>query len=162
MTTLPSLFRAARPDRLNQRGVAPQKSLFIRVENGHQFYLGQIQSFAQEVDAAEHVELPQPQPVDDVDTFQRVDVAVHIFYLDGMFFQIVGQFLRHFLGKRRDQNPAPVLDHRIDLGEQVVYLSLGGSDGDFGIQQPRRTDELFHFLVPLPPIHTGRESRKRR
>ena len=48
---------AGRPaDRLDQRRFAAQEPLLVRVEDGHERHFGQIEPFAQQVDADEHVE----------------------------------------------------------------------------------------------------------
>ena len=74
------------PYRLHERGLAPQKALLVRVENGDEAHLGKVESLAQKVDPAEHVELARTQSVDNIDTLQRIHVRMHIAHFDMIFF----------------------------------------------------------------------------
>ena len=47
-------------DGLNQRGLGPEEALLVRVQNGHQRDLRQVQALPQEVDAHQHIKLAQP------------------------------------------------------------------------------------------------------
>ena len=53
-------------DGLNQRGLGPEEALLVRVQNGHQRDLRQVQALPQEVDAHQHIKLAQPQISDDL------------------------------------------------------------------------------------------------
>ena len=48
-------------DGLHQRGLRAQEAFFVGVQDGHQLHLGQVQTFPQQVDAHQHIELTQPQ-----------------------------------------------------------------------------------------------------
>ena len=52
------------PDGLDERRLAAQEAFLVGVEDGHQRDLGQVEPFAQQVDAHQHVELAQPQLAD--------------------------------------------------------------------------------------------------
>ena len=65
-------------DRLDQRGLGAQEAFLVGIENGDQRAFGNIEAFAQQVDADQHVELAKPQVADDLDALQRVDVGVHV------------------------------------------------------------------------------------
>ena len=71
-------------DRLDKRGIAAQKALFIGVQNRHQPHFRHIQPLAEQVDAAKHVELARTQAVYDVYAFQRIHVAVHVSHFDAV------------------------------------------------------------------------------
>ena len=49
------------PHGLNQRARRSQEAFLIRIQNRHQRYLRQVQAFAQQVNADQHIELPAPQ-----------------------------------------------------------------------------------------------------
>ena len=70
------------PYGLYQRAVAAQKALFVGIEDGDEAHLRQVQTFAQQVDAHQHVEDPHAQVAHYLHTFQRVYVAVYVFALD--------------------------------------------------------------------------------
>ena len=137
------------PDRLHERRLAAEKPLFVGVENGDEAHLGQVQPLAQQVDAAQNVELARAQSVDDVDALQRIHIGVHIAHLDAALFQIVGQTLRHALGERGDEHAPARVHDGMHLGEKIVDLPLRGFYGDGRVQKPRGADELFHDLPRL-------------
>ena len=95
-------------DGLDQRAVAAQKAFLIRVENRDERHLGQIESFAQQVDADEHVELAEPKSANDLHALDRVDVGVHVAHAHADLLQIVGEILRHPLRERRDEHALAV------------------------------------------------------
>ena len=157
--TRPSAFRAARADGLDKRRLAPQKALFVRVENGDQPHFRHIQPFAQKIDPAQHVKLAAAQAVDDIDAFERVDIAVHIPHFDAVFFEIVGQIFRHALGERRDQHTPAGGGLLSDLGKKIVDLPLDGAHLDLRVEQARRTDDLFDDLPRLCKFVLGGRRR---
>ena len=56
-----ALHVSRRPtDRLDERGLAAEEPLLVSVENRHQRDLGQVEPFAQQVDAHQHVEFSEP------------------------------------------------------------------------------------------------------
>ena len=69
-------------DGLNQRSRRTQEAFLVGVENRDQRHLGQIEPFAQQVDADQHVELAAPQIAQDLDALERVDVRVQVADLD--------------------------------------------------------------------------------
>ena len=71
-------------DRLNQRALGAEEALFVGVEDCDQRHFGDIEPFAQQVDADQHVEFAQPQVADDLDALDGVDVRVQIADLDAM------------------------------------------------------------------------------
>ena len=72
------------PYRLHERSFASQKALFVGVENGDELYLGQVEPLAEQVYAAEHIELAAPEAVYYVYPLERIDVAVHILNFERM------------------------------------------------------------------------------
>ena len=64
------------PCGLCQRSVVAQKSLFVGVENGHEAYLRQVETFSEQVDADEYVVDTLTQIFENAYAFQGVDIAV--------------------------------------------------------------------------------------
>ena len=73
MMTRPSTLRAARPT-FESRPCGPQEPLFIGVENRDERHLRQVQSFAKQVDANEHIELAETQVAQNLDALERFDL----------------------------------------------------------------------------------------
>jgi len=63
------------PNRLDERRGAPQKSFFVRIQNGHQRHFRQIQAFAQQIDSMRHVKFPAPQIAQDFDGTSSVSTS---------------------------------------------------------------------------------------
>src|SRR5690606_30353324 len=76
---------------LDQRAFRAQKALLVRIEYGDQRDLGNVQPFAQQVDADQHIEFPEAQVAYDFHALHGVDVRVQIAYLDAVFGEIVGE-----------------------------------------------------------------------
>src|SRR5205807_9548149 len=79
-------------------GVA-QIALLVRVQDGDEGDLGQVQAFPQQVDSHQDVEGAQPQVTQDLHPLQRVDVEVQVVDLHPHLSQVVGQVLGHLLGQ---------------------------------------------------------------
>ena len=59
-----------------------QEALLVRVQDGHQGDLRQIQPFPQEIDADQDVEDPQAQIPEDLHALQGGDVRVEVAHLE--------------------------------------------------------------------------------
>ena len=68
----------AAADGLDERGGAAQEAFLIRIENGDQRNFRQVEAFAQEVDADQHVEFAAAQVAQDLDAFERFDFRVQV------------------------------------------------------------------------------------
>ena len=90
-------------DRLDQRALRAEEAFLVGVEDGDQRDLGQVEPFAQEVDADDDVVDAKPQVAQDLDPLQRVDLAVQVVGADAHLLQVVGKILGHALGQRRHQ-----------------------------------------------------------
>ena len=134
-------------DGLDQAGLAAEEALLVGVQNGHQRHLGQVQSFPQQVDAHQHVELAQPQVTDDLHPLQRRHVGVHIPDTDAVLPEMGRQILRHPLGEGGHQHPLVPLCPGADLGGQIVDLSHHRTQLHLGVKQSRGTDHLLHHSV---------------
>ena len=90
-------------DGLDQRGFAAQETFLVGIEDGDQRAFGNIEAFAQQVDADQRIERAEPQIADDLDALDGVDVGMHVAHADALLVQIFGQILRHALGQHGDQ-----------------------------------------------------------
>ena len=64
---MPLTLRAARPIVWTSAVLPRKEALLVRVENGDERHLGQVEALAQEVDADQDVVLAEPQLADDLD-----------------------------------------------------------------------------------------------
>src|SRR5439155_26760274 len=102
----------------------------VRVQNGHERNLGQVQPLAQQVDADEDVKFASPQAAQHLDAVERLDFGVQVAAAHADFRIVLRQVLGHALGERRDQHALPRFGARAYFGEQVVDLVTGGADFD--------------------------------
>ena len=63
-------------DRLHQRRLAPQEAFLVGVEDRDQRDLGQVEPFAEQVHADQHVEVPLAQVAQQFDPLEGVQLAV--------------------------------------------------------------------------------------
>ena len=141
---------------LDQAGLTAEEALLVRVQNGHQPHLRNIQALTQQVNAHQHVELAQAQVTDDLHALNGSDIMVHIPAADAGIGEVIGQILRHFLGQGSHQAALALGDLGIDLADQVVDLPFYGANEDFRVQQARGPDDLLHHLArPLPLVVAG-------
>ena len=131
------------PDRLDQRGLAAEEALLVRVEDRHERHLGQVEPLAQEVDADEHVVLAQAELADDLDPLERVDLGVEVARAHARLEQVVGQVLGHLLRQRRHEHPLACLLAPADLVQEVVDLVLRRPQLDLGVDDAGRADDLL-------------------
>ena len=130
-------------DGLHQRRLGAQKTFLVGVEDRDQRAFGDVEPFAQKVDADQHVEGAEAQVADDLDALDRVDVGMHVAHPDAVLVQIFGQVLGHALGQHGDQRAIAALRHLLHLGEQVVDLAAGRADLDRRVDQAGRADHLL-------------------
>ena len=80
-----------------------QEAFLVGVEDRDQRAFGNVEAFAQQVDADQHVEDAEAQVADDLDALERVDVAVHVAHAQALLVQIFGEVFGHALGQRGDE-----------------------------------------------------------
>ena len=160
MCTWPETLRAARPMVWISDVPAAQEALLVGVEDRDQRHLRQVEALAEQVDADEHVELPHPQLLEQLDAADRVDLGVQVAHPDAQLEQVVGEVLGHLLGQRRDQDALVLLGPELDLVHQVVDLALGRLDDDLGVDQPGRPDDLLDDVVLDPGQLVGTRRRR--
>src|SRR5438552_12665283 len=120
-----------------------QVAFLVGVENRDQRHLGEIEPFAQQIDADEDVEHAAPEIADDVDALDRLDVGMDVADLDADVLKVVGQVLRHLLGERRDEDALVHLDALANLVQEVVDLTARRTHVDLRIDEARRPDQLL-------------------
>ena len=81
MMTRPFTLRAARPDGLDERALRAQEAFLVGIEDGDERDLRQVEAFAQQVDADEHVEHATPEVPQDLHALERLDVGVQVAHL---------------------------------------------------------------------------------
>ncbi len=111
-------------DGLHQRGFAAQEAFLVGVENGDEAALGNVEAFAQQVDADQHVERAQAQVADDLDALHRVDVGVHVAHAHALFVHVFGKVLGHALGEHGDERAEALLRGVLHFGDHVVDLAV--------------------------------------
>ncbi|CAB4874113.1 unannotated protein [freshwater metagenome] len=72
---------------------------------------------------------------------------MEILHLDAHPPQVVGEILGHLLCQCRDENSLVLCDSLPNALEDVVNLSFGRFHDDLGIDETRRTDDLFDDAV---------------
>ncbi len=130
-------------NRLNEGAGGPQKPFLVRVENRDERNFRQVEAFAQQVDADEHVKRAEAQVAQNLDALQRVDVRVQIPHLDPELLVIRRQILGHALRQRRDEDALASRGGGADFFEEVVDLAGHGPDVDGRIDESRRPDDLL-------------------
>ena len=86
LSVITSAYRIALPvhvprraaDGLDQRAGRTQEAFLVRIQNRDQRHLRQVQTFAQQVDADQHVELAAPQVAQDLDAVERRYLRVQV------------------------------------------------------------------------------------
>jgi hypothetical protein len=148
-------------DGLDQRGLGAQEAFLVGVEDGDEPAFGDVEAFAQQVDADQHVEGAEAQVADDLDALQRVDVGVHVAHADALLVHVLGEVLGHALGQHGDQRAvaggAPLAAPR----EQSSTCVLDRADLDRRVDQAGGADDLFGEdaagLLHLPGARRGRD-----
>src|SRR5271166_395389 len=131
-------------DRLDQRGLTAQEALLVGVEDRDQRDLGQVEALAQQVDADQHVVLPQAQVADYLDALERVDLRMQVAGLEAHLEQVLGEVLAHLLGERGYQHALVALHAGADLVHQIVDLVARLAHLDRRIDDARRAHDLLH------------------
>ena len=146
-------------DGLDQRAFGTQKPFLVGIEDRHQRNLGHVQTFAQEVDAHQHVEHAQAQIANDLDPFHRVDVRVQVANPDAVLLEELGQVFSHALGQRRNQDPFLALHAQADLRQHIVNLAGSGTHVHARIDQAGGTHDLLHQRVRVLVLERPRGGR---
>ena len=146
-------------DGLDERTAVAQKALFVRVEDGDQRDLRQVQALAQQVDANQHVDLAGAQVAQDLDAVQRGGVRVHVVDLDAGVEQVVGEVLGHALGERGDKHALMAGGADLYLVQQIIDLTAHGAHVDLGIEQAGGANDLLHVVLAHAQLVVARRGR---
>ena len=130
-------------DGLDQGGLGAQEAFLVGIEDGDEAAFGDVEAFAQQVDADEHVEGAEAEVADDLDALDGVDVGVHVADADALLVHVFGEVLGHALGEHGDEGAVAGLRGLADLVDDVVDLGLGGADLDRRIDEAGGADDLF-------------------
>ena len=130
-------------DGLHQRRFGAQKTFLVGIENGDERALRNVETFAQQVDADQHVEGAEPQIADDFNAFQRLDIGVHVADAYTAFVHVFGEVFRHALRQHSDERAVAFARDLPHFVEQIVDLRFRGSNFDDRIDKPCRPDDLL-------------------
>jgi len=120
---------------LDEAGLAAEKALLVGIEDRDEGDLGEIEAFAEEVDADEDVKFAPAEGAEDLDAFDGVDVAVEVADVDADVAEVIGEFLGGALGKGGDKDAFLKGDALTHLLHEVIDLALEGFDDDEGVDQ---------------------------
>src|SRR5580704_11371812 len=91
-------------DGLDERSCRTQKTFFVGVEDGYQRNFGQVQTFAQEIDANQYVELALAQVAKDFNSLQSFNLGMHVAALHTDLAVIFCEIFGHAFSQRCDQH----------------------------------------------------------
>ena len=128
---------------MNERCGAAQKPFLIRIQNSDQRAFRNIQAFAQQIDADQHIKNALAQIADDFDAFQRVNIRMQIAHADAGFCHVFGQVFGHALGECSHQHAPAMLGDFAAFRQKIIHLLFYGPDFRDGINQARWADHLF-------------------
>ena len=146
-------------DGLDERGLRAEKALLVRIEDGNQRYLGNIESLTQQVDADKHIVHAETQIAHQLLPLDGLNIVVHVAHLDACGFEVISQILGHFLGERGDQNPFSLGCASVDFTNEIVDLAIDRTDNNLRIKQTGRTDDLLDHLTRARQLVLGRRCR---
>ena len=128
---------------LDERAGGAEKAFLVGVEDGDERDFGQVEAFAQKVDADEHVVFAFAQAGEQLDALEGFDLRVHVAAADADLGVVAGEVFGHALGEGGDEDAFVALGAVADFGEQVVDLAFDGADFDFGIDEAGGADDLL-------------------
>src|SRR5947199_5364959 len=129
--------------RLDERRLAAQKSFFVGVEDADERNFRKIETFAEQINSDQNVELGCAKSAQNLDALDRVDVAVEITHFQSDIAQIISQIFRRAFGQRGNQDAFAFLDSLAAKLDRVVDLMLERLDRDFRVEQSGRPNDLF-------------------
>ena len=136
--------------RLDQTRRAAQITFLVGIEDGDERYFGQVQSFAEQIDPDQHVEVAFAQGAQYFDPFDGVNLAVQVSHVDADVAQVIGQLLGRAFGERGDEDPLLPFHAFARFFDQVVDLAAKRFDRDPGIDQAGRAHHQFSHPAARP------------
>ena len=129
---------------LRQRTMTTQESFLVGIEDGHQRHFWQVETFAKQVDANEHIEQSGSQVGHDFHTVEGGHVGMNVVGPHIVVQEIRREFLGHALGKRGHQHALIAFGSDENLIEQVVDLVFARSHFNLWVEEARRSDDLLY------------------
>jgi hypothetical protein len=77
-------------DGLDERALGAEEAFLVGVEDGDERDLGEVEAFAEQVDADEDVVLAFAEVAEEFDAFEGFDLGVHVAAADAYFGVVVG------------------------------------------------------------------------
>ncbi len=129
--------------RLDEARFVAQEAFLVGVQDADERDFRQVETFAQQVDAHEDVHLARSQLAQDFHALDGVDVRVDVFDFEADVAQVVRQVFRRALGEGGDEHALVRGDAGVAELDGFVDLPFQRQEGDGGLQQSRRADELL-------------------
>ena len=153
-------------DDLDERRLGPEKPFLVGVEHADEGHFGKVETLAEEVHSDKTVEFPFAERSEYLYPVDSLDIAVEILRPDILFLEIPREILRHLLrqGRRDDTAAEPDLEFR--LADEITDLPridtrfADRSDGNFRVEQSRRTDDLLDDIPAHFPFVLRRRRRR--
>ena len=134
-------------DGLDEGGGGSEEAFFVGVEDGDEGDFGQVEAFAEQVDADENVVFAESELAEEFDALQGVDVGVEVADFNAGVEEVVGEVFGHFFGEGGDEDAFVFGGSGADFTNEVVDLAGGGFDGDFGVDESGGSDDLFDVFA---------------
>src|SRR6185503_351566 len=113
------------------------------IENRYQRNFGEIQSFAQQVNPHEHIELSGAQISKNLYTIESLNFRVQIPHPHTEFGIVLGEVLGHLFCESSYKHALVPSGAQTHLIQQIIDLSSDRSYIDGRVDQPGRTDYLL-------------------
>src|SRR5256884_293697 len=147
-------------DGLDQRRFTAQKTFLVGVEDRDQRAFGNVEAFAQQIDADQRVERAEAKVSDDLDALDGVDVRVHVAHANALLMQVFGEVFSHPFGQHRDQRAVTRLRGGADFADEIVHLRTRRTNVDRRIDESGRANDLLDehaaAFVQLPAARRRR------
>ena len=137
---------------MDERGFRAQEPFLIGVQNRHQPAFGNVEPFAQQVDANEDIINAEPQVADQLDPLKRLNVAVHVADTKPGLMHEFSQILSHPLGQRGDERAVSFACDLAAFVDAILHLIFGRANFDGRVNQAGGADDLFGEYA-LHPLH---------
>src|SRR5690606_15802138 len=128
---------------LDEAGFVAQETLLVGVEDADQRDFREVEPLAQQVDADQYVEGCGAELAEDFHALDGVDVGVDVADLQAGALEAFGEVLRGFLGQRRDEDALALVHALAAEFDGFVDLAAERAQGDGGIEQAGRADDLL-------------------
>src|SRR5262249_15752369 len=138
---------------LDERSLTAQKSFLVRIQNADERNLGKIESFAEEINSNENVEIRCAQSAQDFHTLNSVDVAMQITHLQSNIAQIICEIFCCSLGERRYKNALAFFYTLAAQLDRLVDLILEWLHRDFRIEKARGPNDLLDHERRARRVH---------